>query len=849
MISRDKIFALSASPEEAHTGFERFSAAYLQATKRDFCLKTGQPEEFFKIFGNSLFLVRFITRHPILVDEILQSPFLQKEKSQETFRKKVQIINFTHYADWLIKVRLYKYRELLRITIKDLMGNRDEEVLRELSSLANAILIEVDQKTLKESKKKWGSPTLKSGQECGYQILAMGKLGGMELNFSSDIDLIPITETDQGKTPKLSFHEFFSNHFQWLTQSMQTETAEGFLYRMDWDLRPEGKSGTLVNSLSAMETYYETFGADWQRQAFIKCRPAAGSKKLGDEFIKMIDHFVYRKYLDLESIRQIMTMKEKIEEEIGRKPAKGFNVKLGPGGIREIEFFAQAFQLIYGGRMPELKNSNTLQTLELLRRAQLISSQDDHFLRSNYLFLRKLEHRLQLVDEQQTHLLSFEASQQLKAARRMGYLDENPDKALTQFQERFKEATSGVHQIFESLFAETSPKTFTSEISRREENQKILDQTRIALEDRLAQWPKFEDWLDEIRFFKKDEVKKISALENDPSYPRMEILCRLSLLAEAMSQVTLKMSMIELEKKYGKPTYKTKAGEKGIANLMTIGMGKLGGREINYASDLDCIFIFSQNGKTTGPKEITNSEYFARLIQKFISILSLTTVAGSAYAIDTELRPSGHFGPLVISLESFLDYQRKASQIWEKQALLRARPIAGPPHFARLIKGHIDALLYSEPFPEEIGSEIHRLRTRVEMEIAREDKYTFDYKAGKGGIIDIEFILQFAQLRGCAAYPELRNANTFEGLITLKQLNLIPSDEADLLLEAYTFYRTLESKIHLKKNQTSHRFQKTDPFLNEIAHDLTFKTGNEMLDQYYIYRDNVRRIYSRIFSQ
>lgn len=861
----NKPFALSAMPDEAEAEWERFCAA-AKAQKIKIPKEGLGFEALSKIFGNSRFLARFAVRHPASAIEAVQSPYLKKTKALSHFSHELGRIDSPELEPWLKKIRRYKYRELFRIMAKDLagasraFGASDEVVLTELSDLAEAIVTAVDRRifALSIAAKKTPLPPPKKRR---YHIFALGKLGGRELNLSSDIDLVAVTEGDEG-------HQFFVRHVQGVTKALADETENGFLYRVDWDLRPEGSAGTLVNSVSAMVSYYENFGADWERQAWTKGRPLAGDPALGEEFLKRMEPFIYRKSLDLTALHHIQAMKQKIRAELDKKPPKGFHVKLGIGGIREIEFFVQAFLLIYGGKKPEIRHTGTIETLARLETAGLVSLKDAASLKESYLFLRRLEHRLQLEDERQTHLLSPDPAEQLKTARRMGYFEKDPEEALKRFQDQLETAVDNVHRIFESLFAETTPGSPENRQilwggtpsenatipSAEQKDEALLTEYRQALQDRLAQWPKLEDWFDEIRYFKKDEIKKIVELEHNPGVPkestdslgwkpafsRRDILCRLSLLAEAICQETLLIVLRELEPKYGRPI---------DADIMTVGMGKLGGREINYGSDLDLIFIFSQMGETTGAGKISNSEYFARLVQKFISILSLTTRAGRAYAIDTELRPSGHQGPLVTSLEGFIDYQKTASQIWERQSLLRARPIAGPPHFARLVRNHIDALLYSRPFSSNIVKEMHRLRTRVECEIARESESFIDMKGGKGGVMDIEFFLQYHQLIHGRDFPKLHTANTFDGLETLAKLKIVPEATVAPLVEAYTFYRDVESRIYLRKQRSQRRWNVKDPFLDEIARDLKLKNSAEFLEKYLALREKVRKIYTETFIE
>lgn len=665
------------------------------------------------------------------------------------------------------------------------------------------------------------------------------------MNYSSDIDLLGFYESDSGRAGPLTLHEFFVKHLQRLTRALQDKTEDGFLYRVDWDLRPEGRAGALINSITALEQYYETFGAEWERQAMSKALLAAGSPELGEAFLQFLHPFVYRKYLDLKRIERIREMKEKIHADLNRKTEKGFNVKLGVGGIREIEFFVQAFLLIYGGKDPSIRGTNTLLTLERLSQARYVSQNESKILRDAYLFLRKLENRLQFVDEGQTHILPSDPAEQLKTARRMGYSHDSGQEAMHAFAQDLKKTTSNVHRIFSNLFSEKSSIfiPMADDADHRSHPVRLLSQ---ELHDELLQKASFEERLECIRDFKARQTVPIVALESSHAVPRREILLRLSVLAEAIVQQALWLAQEELRPLYGDPI---SADSDSPSELIILSMGKMGGYEINYSSDLDLVFIFSEHGTTKGPKEISNSDYFARLAQKFISILGVATRKGIAYAIDTELRPSGHSGMLVTTLESFMDYQRNVSQTWERQSLLRARPIGGSPHLSRLVKEHVNALLFFTPYSPDIRDEMRALRLRVENEIAKETPKSIDIKLGKGGIMDIEYILQYQQLLNAGEYSDFRRVNTFDGLDKLIQYNFLANPEDALVLkEAYTFYRTLESKlaIHLKRGLK--RLSTDAPILGDIAAELGMDSHQAVLDQINAYRKRVREIYGSVFN-
>jgi len=843
MMSLTDIFSSSANPLEAQHDFESFQIAYQEYQGSPLSIESPGLPLLGHIFGNSRFLSRWVIRHPHLIQDFLDSPDISIPRHQKDLEKELQ--NFIQkYPDSFSKaLRLFKYKEYLRITLRDLLHYSTEEILAEISLLAEIILKRAHQYILTESLKKINPQEV----PCKCTILGMGKLGGMELNYSSDIDLIALYERDETKGD-LSSHEFHSRHFQKLSQLLTESSAEGFLYRVDWDLRPEGKAGTLVNSLQAMLTYYETFGGEWERQAYTKARVLAGDTKLGDDFLKSMEPFIYRRSLDPSHIDSMRSMKDKIREELEKKKHEGFHVKLGKGGIREIEFFIQAFLMIYGGKNPELRHYNTLTVLESLQKNHLINPTDALFLKQAYLFLRRVENSLQMVDEAQTHLLNSDPKERLKTARRLGYQGENDDSILHSFGRELEKITSGVHSLFEALFSEKKPLSIISEkmgklFLNEESNPDALPARLKAL---LDQDTHFELNLDTLRFFKKEEIRRIEVLEKKPLTHRPTILLRLSHLAESIAQEALFLSEKIVLEKYGKPRYSKTFHTQDDSQFIVLAMGKLGGYEINYGSDLDVIFLYSENGETTGPTKITNGEYFAKLAQKFISILSVPTRYGVAYSVDTELRPAGHSGPLVTNMESFLDYQKNVSQVWERQALLRARPLAGSKPLARLIQSYIQSILFSHGASPSIREEMHFLRKRVETELAKENNHYFDFKLGAGGLMDIEFIVQYIQLTEGYRLKELQTPNLFELLEFLCKTSFIKLDFL-LLREAYFFYRTFESRITLNLKRSSHRLLKTDPVFENVARDLYFNSPEKLLEQYNLYRERVRREYEKVF--
>ena len=297
-------------------------------------------------------------------------------------------------------------------------------------------------------------------RDARFAILAMGKLGGRELNYSSDIDLIYIYDGEQGRTETsapsqtaISNREFFAKLGQSLTHELSTLTEEGYFYRVDLRLRPEGSAGPVASALSACKNYYSSWGETFERLALIKTRPAGGSMDLGQEFCETFKPFVYRKFLDFAALEEIQEIKSRIEAKLSARKGQGHHVKLGPGGIREVEFFVQALQLIYGGREPKLQERSTIAALGKLLECGYLSPEEHRALREAYLFLRDLEHKLQMVYHFQTHELPTEPAELYKCARRMGFKAKTEPATVDQFLAAFHAHRATVEQSFQNLIA------------------------------------------------------------------------------------------------------------------------------------------------------------------------------------------------------------------------------------------------------------------------------------------------------------------------------------------------------------------------------------------------------------
>ena len=887
----------------------------------------------------SRFLGRVIIKDPGILDLLLTSEFIQNKKQLEkTIQESNGIFESSStLEEFMAQLRRYKYRELSRIIYRDIMHlERFPEIMEGLSDLASGIL---------DAAFKFFDREVKATSHGRFAIIGMGKLGGSELNLSSDIDLIYIYQTT-GKP------DLFFKIAERITKSLSSVTEDGFLYRVDLGLRPGGGKSPIALSFDGALEHYFYWGDTWERAALIKARPVAGDISLGDEFNKEIEPFVYKKNLDYISIEDLKDMKAKLD-----RLHKIRDVKLGKGGIREIEFFVQALQLVNGGAIKELREKNSLKTLEKLWQRKIIEDDVFQLLSSCYLFLRKVEHAIQLVDELQTHKLPEDSNGLDKLAKRVGFQNKE------EFEEAYNKRTSEVSRIYEQLFYEPSKKIeeggkafweladfltegniaqseaiedlrrlgfknpesaleliaalldtkkgglthrgriltrrvipaflgrviaspdpdaalvnlerFISGIGWRTsifavlaENPELLELLSrlfstsgylsgflirhpeyldvLTLKDVIKEFgsreemvgelkkilseeEEYEGKLDAIRRFKHVETLKLCLRDLNREVDPIYVGNFLSMLAESVLEVGLLLA--------GEVLGST-LGRKGTPeDIIILGMGKLGGMEMSYNSDLDIIFIYKGD----------EHEFFSKLGQKVISILSIPTNEGFAYKIDTDLRPSGRSGTLVTSFEAFKRYHEQSARLWERQALIRARPSAGNMDLGREVMKTIEYFVYKQPLQVDFHKEIYHLRARMEKEIAREDKLRFNLKTGKGGIVDIEFLIQMLQLKSGLYYEGVRKQNTLEALNGLRKCGVIDEMVFIKLKDGTYFLKKLENLLRLLHDRSISELYESD--FHKLALELDMKENGEKLREIYISKtEEIREIYEKYFS-
>ena len=993
----------TADPDLALNNLERLTNNLKSEQLIPILHKEERQQQLLTLLGASQFLTSILCRDQSFFQYLFCEKGIDQRKDELQMIEELRdlIPNNSSFDDLQRLLRFFKYREILRIAGRDLCGQADLiEVTDELSSLAAATLQRAYEISTLLLKKEFGTPMVMAAsgeelEEATFTILGMGKFGGRELNFSSDVDLIYFYSSEKGETTgiqdslakptnQIPVHAFFNKLADKISKAIGQVTADGFVFRVDLRLRPEGNSGEIAQPAESAILYYESWGQSWERSAMIKARPVAGSIELGEALLIELEPFIYRRHLDYAMLEDIKGMKQKIDHSLTRAEDGEKNLKLGRGGIREIEFLIQALQLIYAGKKAALRLKGSLPALDALHAEGLIKDEELPTLRDAYIFLRTVEHRIQVLQEQQTHNLPNRAEEMRALARRCGFADTltfteelnhhrdsvfaifreffytsdeeikeevrpeidavfdpnivpdrikaflekwgfaDPDKAyeslvifrdgkphshLTQRARRHMERIAplilqeviaspepdksllnmenflsalrargtyyallaenhGIIKLLISLFGTSQflsrifiqhPEILDSLVSRTYATPfKEMAEMETELDERLFEATDYERQLETLRRYRNEEFLRIALNDIHGNTPQGEKTYQLSNLAICCLRAAFNIAREELIPRYGLPFIKAETGEKREAGFCIVGMGKLGGMELNYHSDLDIIFIFEGEGETA-PAEATdperfkqqgNQQYFSRLAQRIISVLTLATQDGAVYQIDTRLRPSGNQGPLVTSQKAFMDYHKSSAQLWERQALTKALVVSGPEQLAQELHGVIRGLTYDAPLNQNIALEIARLRKRMEKEIAKENASSFNIKTGRGGMVDVEFLAQYFQLVHGRELRELQETNTLKALQKTCEAGILDICDYEKLRDGYKFLRRLENMLRLVHDQSINEISNEPAYLNKLARRLDYSetTGNPsefLLNDYRKHTESIRTIFNR----
>ena len=819
-------------------------------------------------------------------------------------------------GDQALQTALRRLRKavMLGLITRDLDGRADlAEVVATVSALAEETVSAAAASHAHWLAQEFGNPLgAASGRTQQLHVVAMGKLGGGELNVSSDIDIVFVYPED-GETDgprRISNHEFFIRLARRIISAIAEVTADGFVFRVDTRLRPYGDSGPLAVSFDMLEEYFTTQGREWERYAWVKARPITG--EAGAELDAVVTPFVYRRHLDYSVIASLRSLHAQIRQEVQKREIAD-NIKLGPGGIREIEFLVQVFQIIRGGREPAFRLRPTLKALALLGDKHIVPAAAVDELRAAYVYLRNLEHRLQYLDDQQIQMLPRADEDRARVAEMMGCADyaalrreldahrgvvsrhfeaifagvrENgtaesqPDpwlQSLSKEQARAGLAAMGfadpehiharlaekrssaryrrmaassqalldrlVPQLLDTARALPNPDaTFermlnvVDSIGRRESYLALLLEypnataglARLAsaspwAADYLAQHPVLLDELinpqggsDVPDWPRLREALRASLDEHDGNTERqMDILRHfkqaqtLHLLAhdlagtlslETLSDHLSDLAGTVLEQVLRLAWNALRARHREQPRFAIIGYGKLGGKELGYASDLDIIFLYDDEDQAA-------PETYARLAQRINTWLASTTSAGVLYETDLRLRPNGAAGLLVSQIDAFREYAFEKAWVWEHQALTRARFVAGDAE----IGGHFERIrteVLSRPRDlAALGSEILAMRDKMRDAHANASGL-FDLKHDRGGIVDVEFVVQFLVLGHAHRHTGLTgNIGNLALLKLAAGLGLLPGDLAAGAHAAYREFRRLQHAMRLQ----GERYARVEP--------------------------------------
>ena len=777
-----------------------------------------------------------------------------------------------------------------------------------INACVNALLREAD-----EAGKYHLPDPSDPAKGCGYVILAMGKHGAFELNYSSDVDLIVLYDAE---TPCLRSEaevaKFFVRITQRLVSLLQEQTADGYVFRTDLRLRPDPRATQIAISVQSAEQYYLNLGQNWERAAFIKARAIAGDMALGADFLKQLQPYIWRKYLDFAAIADVQSLIRQIHavKGHGEIAVEGHNLKLGRGGIREIEFFVQTQQLIAGGRNPALRGCRTMDMLDELATAQWITQDTANDLKRAYVVLRQWEHRAQMQRDEQTHAVPvpegfaayaafcgaesaegfrttirnvlemvrahssklFEQSsglgndmgalvftggeddpETIETLKRMGYTqasevsatirgwhfgryaatrDKRSREALTElmpnllsalarggdadrsfidFDAFLKGLPSGV-QLFAMLRSNpglldllaqiigTAPR-LSHELGQKPRIlEAVLDPSffgPLPSREQLMQQASdlvppdlpLDEAMDRMRVFAREQKFRVGVRVLSETVTAEEAGQGFTHVADTVLTTLLAACRRDIERQHG-------TVQKG--RIAVLAMGKLGGREMTAGSDLDLVIVYDHAPDcmaSSGPREITPSQYFTKLIQRLVTTVTAPTAEGEIYEVDMRLRPSGSKGPVAVSYASFKTYQADSAWTWERLALTRARPVAGDISFCMELEATKRSVLAA---PREEATTRHDVISMRAL-MLREHKATspWEIKRVRGGLVEAEFIAQFLQLIHAHRVPGVLDTNTFVAFGKLRDAGILSDVEAQDLIRATRLYHRMTQLLRL----------------------------------------------------
>ena len=877
-------------------------------------------------------------------------------------------------------LRRFKRRETLRIAYGDLVaGQPIETVTKQLSRVADCVIDAAVRIAVGRLEAERGIPRGPGGERAVLSVMALGKLGGEELNYSSDVDLVFLFSADgrvQGPKPCTN-QEFFERVVREVVRLVAEPTPVGSGHRVDLRLRPHGVTGPLVLPLDATLRYYDLEARTWERQAWVKARAVAGDRALGEKLIAALTPWIYRRWLSAADISEIKALKRRMERNAARRDRADQDVKLGPGGIRDIEFAIQFLQLLGGGDTPTIRTGNTIEALRRLSAAGALTDQERTILERNYRLLRMIEHRLQILSDTQTHELPTDQRELGRLAVRAGYgpgpgalerlrrdLDEAktlnrrildhllhdafPDESVTEpetdlvldpdppeetvrdvfLRHGFRDPVAAL-RTFQSLaeervrflsthrcrhfLAAIAPRLLTNIGRTPDPDATLLQLAAVAdsLGGKEVLWELFSFHPPSLDLTVRlcasspflagilvgnpgmiDELLDSLVVENLPTPKALdeelsarcrgaadiapivhsfkvseqlrvgvrEVLGRidsgatttaLTAIGETVLRRVVTHEQALLVDRLGCPTA-TAAQGGGVAGPVVLAMGKFGGREINYRSDLDIVFLYDHEGipvpRQPGGRVVsptTNAHFFAELAQRTLRACNAHSPQGRLYEVDSRLRPSGRSGAAAVSLDEFARWFAAdgPAAVWERQALLKARPVMGTEAARTRVGEIVAAAVWGRAWSAADIAEIHHNRLRMEQGASADN-----LKRGPGGVVDIEFLVQVLQLVHGATCPALRTPDTLEGLTALEAAGILPAASFDFLGQAYRLLRRIEGRLQLLGVKARHDFPASADDRRTLAGLMGYGRADELAAEVRATTKRVRHEFDAVFA-
>jgi [glutamine synthetase] adenylyltransferase / [glutamine synthetase]-adenylyl-L-tyrosine phosphorylase len=842
------------------------------------------------VFSHSRFLGEEILQHPEWLEELCASNALHRSCSADEFAERLEALLPVGVPPAGM-LAAFRRREMVRILLRDVRGFANlSETTGELSALADAVLDVTYRRVRAHYALRHGEP------EAGLSILSVGKLGGEELNYSSDIDLIFVYERN-GETAgpdSITNKEFFKKVANQCTDLLCRYTPEGICYRVDLRLRPEGRHGEVVLSLDATKSYYQSRGRDWELQMLIKARVSAGERGPGEALLEFVEPLIYSTSLDFTAIEAVSQTRLRIHEQLAMRKlnAAEIDVKLSPGGIRDVEFLVQCLQRLHGGREPWVRHGGTMLALSRLRDKELLSAIEYSRLTSAYQFLRHLEHRLQFEDDRQTHSLPLNP---VDVARRMPSSEAGVSPSAERLLQQLRVHLDEVHEIYERVIHAQQPNYFDPEPSAPPSNLvRFLDQKGPGLAAVLAARPlkrsalAFEHFLEKmfdapewLGLLDRDSVLAARVLDIFETSPFLseqfvrapDLLAELALFgtelnpppedadpavlrryfrremfrlqAESICLARPVFETLERASQLGEwviaAAYRIAAGAESAPHLTVIALGRLGMGEFDLGSDADLVFALPNVYAEELPR-------WSRIAEKLIEILSAYTGEGVMIAVDSRLRPNGRAGALVQTESAFREYFERRAEAWEGMAFMKSHSVAGEIASATAFLSELQQIEWRRYGQSgRSRAELRRMRMRLE----REQGTGQPLKAGSGGYYDIDFILMYLRLKSAGFF--FKQLSTLQRIDVIEKMGHLDRADAVFLRDAATFYRALDHGLRVIFGHAEGDLPKSQLHLDMLTDVISRWTPPRLHDQplpdkvVYI-RSRTREVFDRIFA-